>query len=575
MSITLARTAPAPPTPQSWWRPAGRRLGLVVLALVPFLVLVVLFCYPVATLISKGLITDGRLDLVSAWETVRRPRLAKVVAFTVEQAAASAALCLILGLPAAFLLSCRRFPGRAAIRVLLTVPFVLPTVVIGLAFRTLLASSGPLGSWGWDGSVAAILAAHVTLNLAVVVRTVGAAWAQLDRRPAQAAATLGAGPIKVALTVTLPALGPAIAAAAVLVFLFCATSFGVVLILGQGRYNTVETEIYRQTTELLDLRTASVLSIVQLLLVAATLAVGGWLGRRSEVGLRPVPARPTRLSVRDMPAALITAAAGVLVLGPLLTLAIRSLRTENGWGLDNYRALGQLGDGNVLYVPVIDSIWISIRTAVVAAAIAMTLGLCLAVVLARRPPSSWARRGLALVDVVVLLPLGVSAVTVGFGFLIALDKPPLDLRGSALLVPLAQALVVTPLVVRMVLPALRGLDDRLRQAAAVSGAGPVRVWLTTDLPLAARALAAATGFALAMALGEFGATAFLARPQSPTLPVVIARLIDRPGVTNTGMALAASCVLAALCVLLILAVDLALRDRRGPGVVAGRAGLGL
>ena len=571
--MTVALATPAALAPEEWWRPAGRRLGLVLLAGIPFLVLIVLFCYPVATLIGRGLVTDGHLDLVATWDTMRRPRFGRILAFTVAQAAASAGLCLLVGLPAAFLLSCRRFPGRGAIRVLLTVPFVLPTVVIGLAFRTLLASSGPLSGWGLDGSVTAILAAHVALNLAVVVRTVGPAWAQLDRRPAQAAATLGAGPVRVALTVTLPALGPAIAAAAVLVFLFCATSFGVVLILGQGRYNTIETEIYYQTMDLLDLRTASVLSIVQLLLVAATLAVAGWLRRRSEVGRRPVPARPTRLTVKDLPAAVVTSAAAVLVLGPLLTLAVRSMRTENGWGFGNYAALTHLGDDNVLLAPVATSIWISIRTALLAAVISVALGLCLAVVLARRPRSAPARRGLAVIDAVVLLPLGVSAVTVGLGFLIALDKPPLDLRGSALLVPLAQALVATPLVVRMVLPALRGLDDRLRQAAAVSGAGPQRIWWTTDLPLAARSLAAAAGFALAMALGEFGATSFLVRPQSPTLPVVINILIGKPGVRNTGMALAASCVLASLCVLVVVVVDLAVRDRREAGIVAGRAGL--
>ena len=197
----------------------------------------------------------------------------------------------------------------------------------------------------------------------------------------------------------------------------------------------------------------------------------------------------------------------------------------------------------------------------------MLIGVLLSVVLARRPRRRLARRAIGTLDAMVMLPLGVSAVTVGFGFLIALDSPPLDLRSSPLLIPIAQAMVTTPLVVRMVLPVLRAADDRLRQAAAVLGAGPVRVWWSVDLPIMSRALAGASAFAFAVALGEFGATSFIARPETPTLPVVIGRLISRPGSVNAGMALAAAVILAVLCALSVFLVDAAVGGRRGePGI---------
>jgi len=113
-------------------------------------------------------------------------------------------------------------------------------------------------------------------------------------------------------------------------------------------------------------------------------------------------------------------------------------------------------------------------------------------------------------------------------------------------VPIAQAVVAVPLVVRTVLPVLRAIDPRLREVAATLGAAPGRVLLRVDGPIAARALGLAVGFAFAVSLGEFGATSFLARPDAPTLPVVIFRLIGRPGADNHGMALAASVVLACL-----------------------------
>ena len=190
------------------------------------------------------------------------------------------------------------------VRAALTVPFVLPTVVVALAFRTLFAADGWLGSWGWDGSLATILAAHVFLNYAVVVRTVGAAWANLDDRPVQAARSLGAGPVRAFLTITLPALGPAVTTAFAIVFLFCATSFGIMLILGAGRFQTLETEIYHQTNDLLELSTASVLSVLQIVLVTVVLIAAGLLRRRTErtQRWRAESSRPRGFRPADLPA---------------------------------------------------------------------------------------------------------------------------------------------------------------------------------------------------------------------------------------------------------------------------------
>ena len=193
--------------------------------------------------------------------------------------------------------------------------------------------------------------------------------------------------------------------------------------------------------------------------------------------------------------------------------------------------------------------------AVDATLLAMLLGVLVAVVVSRRPRARGERRALSILDSVFMLPLGVSAVTIGFGFLITLDRPPLDLRSSPVLVPIAQAMVALPLVVRTLAPVLRSIEPRQRQAAASLGASPVRVALTVDLPVVWRPLLAATGFAFAVSLGEFGATSFLSRPDRPTLPVVIYQLVSRPGETNFGMALAASVVLGLLTVAVMAAVE--------------------
>ena len=394
-------------------------------------------------------------------------------------------------------------------------------------------------------------------NLAVVVRTVGALWEGVDRRREEAAAALGAGPVQVLRTVTLPALLPAIVSAASVVFLFCATSFGVVLTLGGLRYSTVETEIYLLTTQLLDLRAASALSVLQLLVVSMLLYVAQRTGAGRGHVLDRAPDREVTRPPRRGDVAVLGLTALVLsfLAAPLVALVVRSLHAYGRWSLQSYRDLATTGPGGTLVVSVSQALATSWRVAVDATMLAMVLGVLVSLVVSRRARARSGRRGLALLDAVFMLPLGVSAVTLGFGFLITLDRPPLDLRSSAVLVPIAQAMVALPLVVRTLAPVLRSVDPRQRQVAASLGASPLRVLVTIDLPVLYRPLLAATGFAFAVSLGEFGATSFLARPDRPTLPVVIYQLVSRPGEQTFGMALAASVVLGLVTVSVMVLVE--------------------
>jgi thiamine transport system permease protein len=186
----------------------------------------------------------------------------------------------------------------------------------------------------------------------------------------------------------------------------------------------------------------------------------------------------------------------------------------------------------------------------VAASIAVTVGGLAAVTIAARPG-----RATRAMDTLLMLPLGTSAVTIGFGFLVALDRWPVDLRAKTVLVPLAQAVVAIPFVIRAVVPALRSIDPRLREVASVLGASPRRVWREVDLPIVLQAFAVGFGFAMAVSLGEFGATSFVARPDAPTIPIAIARFLSRPGALNIGQAMAMSTVLMVVTGAVLLAIE--------------------
>ncbi|MFF0018295.1 ABC transporter permease [Streptomyces sp. NPDC005374] len=529
---------------------------------VPVAFFAVFFAWPVAAIVARGLKTDGAWQFGRITDVFTQPDIRHVLWFTTWQALASTALTLLVALPGAYVFARFDFPGKQVLRAVVTVPFVLPTVVVGTAFLALVGRGGLLDElWGvrLDTTVWAILLAHVFFNYAVVVRTVGGLWAQLDPRQEEAARMLGASRLTAWRTVTLPALAPAVAAAALMVFLFTFTSFGVVQILGGPAFSTLEVEIYRQTTDIFDLATAAVLTLIQFVAVGAVLALHAWTVRRRETALRLVDAsgtarRPRGTGEWGLLAGVLATIAVLLVL-PLAVLVQRSLDAPD---FGYYRALTH-SDGGVFLVAPIEAVGNSLEYALAATAIAVVVGGLAAAALTRRDAGRFVRG----FDALLMLPLGVSAVTVGFGFLISLDEPPLDLRQSWILVPLAQALVGVPFVVRTMLPVLRAVDHRLREAAAVLGASPWRVWREVDLPMVRRALPIAAGFAFAVSLGEFGATVFIARPDNPTLPVAVARLLGRAGDLNYGQAMALSTVLMVVCAVALLVLERLRTDRTG------------
>lgn len=531
-------------------------------AAIPLAFLAVFFLWPVASLVATGFVDEGRFDPSGIPEVFGAPRTWRVIGQTLAQAGLATLLSIALGLPAAYVLYRLDFPGRTALRGLLTVPFVLPTVVVGVAFSALLGPGGPLAPLGLERSMTVIVAALAFFNVTVVARTVGSFWARLDRSSELAARVLGAGRVRAWVTATLPALTPAIASAASLVFLFSSTSFGIVLILGGREFSNVETEIYRLTVQFLDLRSAAVLSLAQFAIVGASLVVSARLRRSGEraVELREEADRAARPGRGDLPVLLVFGVTTLLLhAAPVLALVARSLRDRAGaWSLANYAALVRPPEEWPLDGSVLEAIGLSFRLAVAAAAIAMVLGILIALVLSRRPASATLRRSLAVFDGLVMLPLGVSAVTLGFGLLLTMHRPlgiGFDLRTSVVLIPIAQALVSLPLVVRTLLPVLRGIDPQLRFAAGVLGARPFAVLRTIDLPMLGRSAGLALGFAFAVSLGEFGATSFLVRPGAQTLPVVVAELIGHQAPGSYGAGLAGAVVLAVITAAVMLLAE--------------------
>jgi thiamine transport system permease protein len=529
----------------------------------------VFFFYPLASILGITLdfsLLDGN-TLKSAWE---------VLSFTLYQAFLSTLLTFLLGFPAAYLFARFTFPGKALLRALTAVPFMLPTVVVAAGFNAL------LGPRGWInlglmhilrtasppipfvGTLGAILVAHVFYNTTIVIRVVGNAFAGLDLRLEQAARSLGAKGMRLWGTVILPLLRPSLLAAGLLVFLFDFTSFGVVLLLGGPGFATLEVEIYIQALQMLNLPLAGLLSLIQLLctLVFSQLYTRAILSSRRisssrtrQYGQRAARRWREKLFISFMGSLLV-----LIFIFPMLALPLRSIsrleaargeRAEVTYGLTAryYQEIFINRRDSLFYVPPVRAALNSLGFAGLTVALSLLLGYPAAYALAQ--PGRLER----FLDPFVMLPLGASTVTLGLGFILSFNRPPLMLLASPWLVPLAHTTIALPFVIRTLQPALASIPERLRQAAASLGASPLQVWLAVDWPVLWRGTLAAATFAFTISLGEFGATSLLARPEYPTIPIAIYRFLSQPGALNYGQAMAMATILMILTTLGILLIE--------------------
>ncbi|MBP9040446.1 MAG: iron ABC transporter permease [Anaerolineaceae bacterium] len=531
----------------------------MALWLFPLLFLLVFFFLPMASIMAVMFSRADSIDLGQIW----RP-----LGFTVGQAVLSTLLTLVTGLPAAFVFSRFHFPGKSFMRTLTMLPFILPTVVTAAGFNALLGPRGWINLALMDlletsippvtflNTFTAILVAHIFYNIAIVIRVVGSAWAQLDPRLEQSAQVLGASPSRSFIEVTLPLLKRPILASALLVFLFDFTSFGVVLMLGGPSFATLEVSIYTQALSLLNLRMAGILTLLQLACTIGITIFYSKVSSNQSIPLFPrLQGEGTQLPRTWMQKVIVLIVMLFLFLLqvlPLGALAARSIArmeadrgergdVQAGVTLDFYQELFINRQQSYFYVPPVRAMINSLFYAGVTMVISTMAGTMLAYAFVRKPAiKRW-------LDALIMLPFGASAVTLGLGFIVTFNRPPIEAGTFPLLVPIAHSLIAMPFVMRTVQPAISSIPESLRESAAVLGASPQKVWWHVEMPIIRRALIAGAIFSFTISLGEFGATSFISSPKNPTLPIAIYRYLSQPGAMNYGQAMAMATILIIVC----------------------------
>jgi len=534
-------------------------LSTLPLWLLPLTFLALAFFFPLSKILT--------LTLSSSTFTPENLRNTQhVVLFTFYQAALSTLLTLLLGIPSAILFARFNFRGKTLLRALTAVPFLLPTVVVAASFNSLFGAHGllstfhssffPLSSF-LQSPFILILIAHLFYNTTIVIRIVGAALSNLNPKLDQAARTLGADSLRVWLSVTLPLLRPSILAASLLVFLFDFTSFGVILLLGNSQLSTLETEIYFQAVRQFNLPLAALLSIIQLLCtLTVSILYSKYAIRTTQYAPHPTPPLKPKSFKQKLYVVTLCSLLTVYFALPLASLPFRSLtrleadrgqrgEIQYGFTTDYYEELFINRRGSVFYVPPFQAILNSLTYASATVILSLLLGLPAAFALAH--PSRLEK----ILDPLIMLPLGSSAVMLGLGSIITYGR----WLASPWLVPFAHTLVALPFVIRTLQPAIASIPQRLRQAASTLGASPLDVWKNIDLPILRRATLAAATFAFTISLGEFGATLLITRPEYPTIPVAIERFLSQPGGLNYGQAMAMATILMALTTASIFLIE--------------------
>jgi thiamine transport system permease protein len=452
-------------------------------------------------------------------------------------ALASAVVAVALGYPVGHWLSSLRRLRRLVTGVLL-VPFLLPAFLVGLALRPLLGDALET-SWVAVGS---IISAHVLMNAGFLAAVTAASMTPRDQ--IEAGRLDGASTIQLRWYLQLPQQLPALSAAGLLVALYSATSYGLVVTLGQGSVRTLETEIASAALQRLDLPTAGFLALLQCALTISFFVVARRLGATPTVLFGEGESATSRSWVGG--------ALGIGLVGAILWVigGVFARAFSEGAGLGgNVSNLAGRGARDILNLSVVEALGNSLRNMVVA----VLISLVVAWWLSRR------RAGL-----LVLFPIGISPVVIGLVALVLSGYVSPALSGGWWVLPLVQSLFLTPLAFQIIAPARRAMSPDILEAAQLDGASRAQLFGLIELPTVARPVVAAAALTSLASLGEFGAASFLAYGSQQTLPLVMFRLMSRPGSENLGMAMAAASIFIFVALLVVWSLSF-LRSDSTPG----------
>ncbi len=519
------------------------------------LLLTLLFVAPLAIILSKAFTTEeGTLTLSRIVNLLGDPYTFRILSFTLLQALVSTLVSLLIALPGAYLLATYNFKGKRLLRALSTIPFVLPSILVVLGFVIFYGNSGLLNNLLTLLKIpplkilytfTAVILAHAFYNFPIALGLICAYWENLSPAYAQVSATLGAKRGKTFRKITLPRLMPAILSASTLIFLFCFSSFVILLVLGGGpRFTTLEVEIYRRARMTLDLGGAAALSLLSILVALILVALHLYFQRKMshQEGESRRLGRQADSFFKKLALFFYSFIIIIFVLGPLGGIVYRSFMaplTRSGdlvFSLRWYKEL--FSNTQTLY---------SLARSLLIATIVTFITLLVSTPLAAR-----LRTRRSSIELYAMLPMAVSSIIIGLGYYLLATLFKRGPSLSFILVVLAHVVIATPFVLRSLLPEYRKILFSYTAVSLSLGASVAQTFRKVELPLMKGAIATAGAFAFAISIGEFNATLILGGSSTVTVPIVMYRLINA---YNFAGACALGTLLMVLCALIFFVIE--------------------
>ena len=452
----------------------------------------------------------------------------ELFATTALIAVMSAVVSLLVGYPIGnYLASLSK--SRSYLTAALLLPFLLPPFLIGLVLRPLVGQLLDDSNIG----ILSVVIAHAFMNAGFMALVTASSLVPRDQL--EAAELDGASKRVLAWRIQIPQQLPALSAATLLVALYSATSYGLVLNLGQGAIQTLETQIAVSALQQLDLQTAGLLALLQTLLTLTFFLIASRLGASPSPLFGEQEGRGRSSFLGRVFALVLLISVATIVVG----VFARAITLGPGL-LGNLANLASRGSRDVLNITVLEATGNSLRNLIVAGIISLAVAWLL----------SQRRLGLF-----VLIPIGVSPVVIGLGALVLSGYLPVAVSSSWVLLPVVQSVFLMPLAYQVIAPARKAMSGELLEAAKLDGANGIQLFGLIELPTLRKPLLAAAALVGLGSLGEFGAASFLAFGSDATLPLVMFRLMSRPGAENFGMAMTAASLLILLALFVVWAIS--------------------
>lgn len=534
-----------------------------------FLFMLIIFYIPLSGILVKGVQSEnGSFSLAGILGIISSSYYRKILIFTLFQALVSTVLSVLIGLPGAWVMSHYSFPGKKLIKAVITIPFILPSILVVLGFVLFFGKNGvlnnALNTLGFGDikilySFKAIILAHIFYNFPIAIRIISSLWAKIPQSQMMAAQSLGAGKVRVFRTITFHQILPAILTSAMIIFIYCFMSFAIILVLGGGpELTTVEVEVYRLAKVSLDLNRGSSLALIQSSLTLLFMFIYSSLEKYKsyEEKLQISTKKPSytlKLDLKSLFIIVYFILILMLIVAPPLSVVFesfkenRSFTAEKQFSLYWYKQIFN-PDGKGTYSKIaLNSLKNSLFYAFSTVLMTVPVSGLVSWVITRKK-----LRFPAVTELFFLLPLGISSVILGLSYMRLSNMLPATFKGSALLVILVHTSISLPLVLKPVLSIFRKVKLSLREAALNLGATGFRAFLDIEFPLIKSGLLTGATFAFAVSIGEMNATLMLSRPGTTTLPIAIYRLI---GSYKFFGACALGTILMFICLIAFLTID--------------------